>query len=485
MTELTQWFGEHQQWIMLAIALLAFFESLALVGIIIPGVALLFAIAVAAGSASVNIWGVLIAGFLGAILGDGLSFLLGRYSHEKIIQLPPFNKHPEWITRGEAFFQKYGIASIVIGRFIGPIRPVMPLVAGMLEMPAIRFYSINILSAFAWSPFYLLPGYFIGAAAESQQLVQQQHFFLLAGLLLTPWLISLCLSLLQKQLRYRSHDYPHDHSHSHSHSNNNQLNTAILLFIISAILLLCTYLLTKNGYFTLINTWGLKTFIALHLPILDSFFIAVTLLGYWMPMAIWATAITLSLMLQRHYALAATWISATLIGQISISWLKNTTAFIRPTVVQQPPTSFSFPSGHTAIIIVFMGTLLLLARNNLSAQTYKRGVLISAAVCVLVACSRLYLGVHWISDIVAGTCLGVMILTLFYGLLHQKNIRPYTEKSASPRSLVIASGVGIFCAYIFAVIPSFDINKTHYRLLETSSQIETPSQNISETNKNG
>ncbi len=471
MTELTQWFGEHQQWIMLAIALLAFFESLALVGIIIPGVALLFAAAIAAGSASINIWGVLTAGFLGAILGDGLSYLLGRYSHEKIIQLPPFNKHPDWITKGEDFFKKYGIASIIIGRFIGPIRPVMPLVAGMLEMPAIRFYSINILSALAWSPFYLLPGYFIGAAAENQQLVQQQHFFLLAGLLLTPWLISTCLSMYQKRL--------HTLLHSRSHSGNLRLHTAILLFATSTSLLLCTYLLTKNGYFTSIDTWGLKTFTALHLPALDSFFIAITLLGYWMPMAIWATTITLSLFLQRHYALTAIWISAALMGQLSISWLKNVIAFTRPAIVQQPPASLSFPSGHTAIIIVFMGMLLLFARNNLSAQTYKRGIWASTTICVLVACSRLYLGVHWVSDIVAGTFLGIMILSLFYGLLQQKNIRPYTQKSASPKSLVIASGVGIFCAYLFAVIPSFDINKTHYQLLET------PSRSIPEANNDG
>ena len=469
MTELTQWFGEHQQWIMLTIALLAFFESLALVGIIIPGVALLFATAIAAGSASINVWGVLIAGFLGATLGDGLSFLLGRYSHEKIIQLPPFNKHPEWITRGERFFEKYGIASIIIGRFIGPIRPVMPLVAGMLEMPAIRFYSINILSALAWSPFYLLPGYFIGAAAETQQFAQQQHLFLLAGLLLTPWLISTCLFMYQKRLYNRLH----------SNNDNQRLHTAFLFLTTSTILLLCTYLLTKNGYFTSINTWGLKTFTALHLPILDSFFIAVTLLGYWMPMAIWAATITLSLLLQRHYALAVTWISAILMGQFSITWLKNTTVFTRPEIVQQPPASYSFPSGHTAIIIVFMGMLLLLARNNLPVQTYKRGILASTAICVLVACSRLYLGVHWVSDIVAGTCLGVMIVSLFYGLLQQKNIRPYTQKSASPKSLVIASGAGILCAYIFSVIPSFDINKTHYQLLEV------PSRNISEVNNGG
>lgn len=448
MTELTQWFSEHQQWILLATCLLAFFESLALVGIVIPGVALLFATSVAAGSASINIWEVLTAGFIGAICGDGISFLLGRYSHETITQLPPFNKHPEWIRKGEDFFQKHGIASIIIGRFIGPVRPVMPLVAGMLEMPAARFFSVNITSALVWSPFYLLPGYIIGAAAENQQLVQQHHFFLLCGLIGIPWLISTCLlycrSRLQNQLQRQK--------------------ASILVFSLAAMTFLATYILTISGYLQSIDSWGLNTLTALRLPFIDTFFIAITLLGYWMPMAIWCGAITLTLIFQRHFTLTAIWIGAVLMGQFSISWLKNATALARPAIVEHPPASYSFPSGHTAITIVFMGTLLLLVRNNLSVQGYRIGLIVCSAVCTLVACSRLYLGVHWISDIIAGICLGLMILAAVYGLLQQQARQIPPPKSASPKSLIFATCAGILCAYTFSVIPSFDDNRKHYQL---------------------
>lgn len=460
MTELTQWLGEHQSWILLATCLLAFFESLALVGIVIPGVALLFATAAAAGSASVNLWQVLAAGFIGAVLGDGLSFLLGRHFHEKITRLPPFNKHPEWITKGELFFEKYGIASIVIGRFIGPIRPVMPLVAGMLEMPASRFYGINIVSALAWSPFYLLPGYFIGATTESQHIFQQQHFLLIAGILLLSWLTGLALIKIRGITQHTLHE----------HHQHNQHNSAAVVFVIAILLFIATYLATRQGWLDAFNTYALQQFTSTRLPILDYFFVAVTSLGYWLPMAMWATSISIVLIFQRKFIPAVIWVSAALTGQASISWLKKTAAITRPDITLQPPTSFAFPSGHTAITIVFLGTLILLARNSLSQQAYRRSIFICCFICILVATSRLYLGVHWVSDIIAGTCLGTMIVAGLYWLVHRlsatTNAFTLSNTTAPASSLLIATVVGIACGYLFVIVPEFSDNLKRYQLTE-------------------
>ncbi len=83
------------------------------------------------------------------------------------MNVPPFSTHPHWITDGERFFAKYGAIGILIGRFFGPLRAVMPFVAGFLEMPTLKFLIIDLISALAWSPFYLLPGYFVGAKMPS------------------------------------------------------------------------------------------------------------------------------------------------------------------------------------------------------------------------------------------------------------------------------------------------------------------------------
>ena len=172
---LVRWLGEHQDWILISIALISFLESLAIVGIVVPGVALLFAAGTAAGSTGLDPVWVLFAAFCGAVAGDGLSFLLGYRYHGKIRQIPPFRTRPEWIEKGERFFRKYGLMGIVIGRFVGPIRPVMPLVAGFMQMKPTSFITVNMLSAIAWAPFYLMPGYLVGASLEAEGALSGRH----------------------------------------------------------------------------------------------------------------------------------------------------------------------------------------------------------------------------------------------------------------------------------------------------------------------
>lgn len=162
-----QWMAAHRQWLTPLIAGIAFLESFALVGLIMPGILLLYMAAFLAGSGGLPIGVVLLSACLGAIAGDSSSYLIGRYFHRHLPHIRPFSLHREWLEKGERFFHEYGGLSIVIGRFIGPIRPIMPLVAGALLMPRWLFFSLNISSAVLWAPFYMLPGYFAGAAIDS------------------------------------------------------------------------------------------------------------------------------------------------------------------------------------------------------------------------------------------------------------------------------------------------------------------------------
>lgn len=164
--ELIAWLGTHTRWLGLAIFLIALIESLAVAGLVVPGVVLLFAATALAGGGDLSIIGALAWAFSGAVCGDLLSFALGRWFHQDIRRLRIFARHPQWIDRGESFFRRYGIYSIVLGRFIGPIRPIIPMVAGMFDMPVWRFLLVNILSALAWAPVYVLPGYLAGSAVR-------------------------------------------------------------------------------------------------------------------------------------------------------------------------------------------------------------------------------------------------------------------------------------------------------------------------------
>lgn len=155
-----------QSGVLLALALLACAESLAVIGIVVPGVALLTLLAALASEQSIPLIWVLLAGFIGAVVGDGLSYGLGYWFRDRIHQWPGFRTHPQWLTQSTAFIHKYGAVSVVMGRFIGPIRPFIPVAAGLFRMPPQHFYLLNILSAAVWSPLYLLPGFLTGKVLD-------------------------------------------------------------------------------------------------------------------------------------------------------------------------------------------------------------------------------------------------------------------------------------------------------------------------------
>jgi membrane protein DedA with SNARE-associated domain len=98
-----------------------------------------------------------IAGVAGAVLGDSISFWLGQKFGPVLPRLWPFRSHPDLLTRGIVFFERYGGSSVFVGRFIGPLRAVVPLAAGMMHMPTARFYAANILSAVVWAPALVFP----------------------------------------------------------------------------------------------------------------------------------------------------------------------------------------------------------------------------------------------------------------------------------------------------------------------------------------
>lgn len=161
--DLVELLAAHPAWVGTTVLIIAFVESFAIAGVIVPGVALLAMTAFAAGSGALGLGATLAFAFLGAVLGDGSSFLIGR-RFGPALRARPFFSRRDWITRGERFFAIHGIAGIILGRFVGPVRPVMPLIAGMLGMRASLFFSVDLASAVFWAPAYILPGYLLGAS---------------------------------------------------------------------------------------------------------------------------------------------------------------------------------------------------------------------------------------------------------------------------------------------------------------------------------
>ncbi|NUF26611.1 membrane protein DedA, SNARE-associated domain [Gilliamella bombicola] len=155
-----QFIEHHQVWTLPIIFLLSFGESLAVISLFVPATAILLGVGALVGSGTISFVPVFISASIGAVFGDLLSYWLGKHYHQQVIASWPLNKHPKLVYRAERFFDNYGTLGVFIGRFFGPLRAIVPLIAGTMHMPAIKFNVANIASAPIWAFALLAPGAF-------------------------------------------------------------------------------------------------------------------------------------------------------------------------------------------------------------------------------------------------------------------------------------------------------------------------------------
>jgi membrane protein DedA with SNARE-associated domain len=195
--QIVTYIAAHPQMAIFIIGVTAFGESFAFLSLLFPGTTILIAAGALVKAHAVDPVSAVVAGSIGAILGDMISFWIGRRFGAVIPGIWPFRKHPDALAQGIDFFRRYGWASVFIGRFFGPLRAVIPIAAGMLKMPALPFYVANILSAIIWAPALLFSGFLISTAASSGWDIEDKLFvFLVVSALAVA--ISLALRRLFK-----------------------------------------------------------------------------------------------------------------------------------------------------------------------------------------------------------------------------------------------------------------------------------------------
>lgn len=148
----------NQGWAGPIVFVLAFAESLAFLSLLAPATVMLVGIGGLIGASGLDFWPIWFSAVLGAGLGDWVSYAFGVHYKERVKTWWPFSKHPEMIPRGEKFMRKYGAAGVFIGRFFGPLRAVVPMVAGICGVRALPFQCANWLSALVWAAGLLGPG---------------------------------------------------------------------------------------------------------------------------------------------------------------------------------------------------------------------------------------------------------------------------------------------------------------------------------------
>ncbi|QSP96195.1 bifunctional DedA family/phosphatase PAP2 family protein [Marinobacter salinisoli] len=426
LSELSAWLSLHPGWLALALFMTAFVESLAIAGVIVPGVAILFAFAALAGKTGMPIAEALAWAGLGAIAGDVLSFAIGRKLQGRLDAVWPFSRYPYLIAKGESFFLRHGGKSVVIGRFVGPVRPVIPLVAGTLSMPWRRFLTFNIFSAIGWAPVYILPGFLVGSALASE-IKPPAHFYPVMGISLAVVAL-VYLLIIQFQLRLtdggRLYHWlegkmaGYDATHrfwrlytNHRPARAGEFPLASLIMAVGALGLLIIWgqLATQTDVLSPFDEQALLWFQQLRQPLFDGPAITATLLGDTPVLLAGAALACLTLAFRGYYA-AALHITGAAVLTFALVWLaKSTLGVVRPDTVVSPPGSGAFPSGHSTGITVF--TLLLASFVAAESKPGKRWQVYTLCSLPLipVALSRLYLGVHWFTDAVGGILLGLAI----------------------------------------------------------------------------
>ena len=156
--QLVDFVKAHQVWAAPIVFALCFAESLAFISLLIPAWAALVAIGTLIAAGGLNFWPIWVAGAVGAACGDWLSYWIGLKLENRVYHIWPLSKNPDLIPMGENFVKKWGVLAIVIGRFSGPLRASVPLVAGVFAMPYWRFQIANFASAFLWAAVLLTLG---------------------------------------------------------------------------------------------------------------------------------------------------------------------------------------------------------------------------------------------------------------------------------------------------------------------------------------
>ena len=230
---LTNWISLNPDWALFIVFGIAFIESLAVIGLLMPGWLLLVGVGVLIGTGNIDFYLASIFCFAGAVLGEYISFMVGVHYQEQVHHWPIFKRHPGWLEKTEHFFLRYGVASIALGRFVGPVRAFVPLIAGMSAMPVMRFQITNWLSAMVWAPAYLIPGVILGASVQIDSSVR---WFLLANIVaivISGWLAASYLknSWLIRHPDNKNTEYDHRHVVM-------KMLLATLVFIVAIIYLL-------------------------------------------------------------------------------------------------------------------------------------------------------------------------------------------------------------------------------------------------------
>ena len=427
------WISAHPVLAGAVIFLIAFCDAVIVLGAIVPALPLLFAVGVFIGLGQISGPYAVACAALGAFAGDGISYWIGRRWGDRLRGVWPFSRYPQLLDRGETMFRRNAFKSILVARYVGAIRPFVPAIAGMMDMPAMRYMQASAIASISWAVLFLAPGWVLGEAYDAVAAVAGRLVLVLAlvGVLMgVVWAIVLygyrwsaarmdswLASLLQWSQRH-----PTLGRYSVSVFDP-QRRESVPLAMLALMLLLLGW-----GWFALLTVVVAhgeplsldlavhQAMLALRNPLADYPMAALASLGAWQVL-LPPTLVTMGyLVWRRRWMAAAHWLAALAFGLALTRLLGATVDVVRP---PDASSGFGFPSVSVTMATITFGFFAVLIARELPGRTRVWPYLLSGIIVSLIGFARLYLGAHWLSDVVGGMLFGMFWL-LVLGIAYRR-----------------------------------------------------------------
>lgn len=445
--ELLNWLNANPGWGIAIVFLVSFFESLVLIGILLPGIVILFGIGALIGFGLLEMVPVWAAASSGAFLGDGLSYALGHRFRGHLLEVWPFSRYPGLMERGTRFFHAHGSKSVLAGRFIGPLRPIIPAVGGMMGMKPSRFLAVDTLACVTWAPSFLVPGMLFGAslevASEYTGRLAVMLVILLAALWTTWWLIrAIYEPLAGHSARWLRHAIRWSRRHPVlgrvlspvlSASRGEVLSVTmlgVLLVLLFWGVIMVLFLSPFSEQPRLLDQAVQELALSLRNHLADPFMVALDQLSRW-PVSIFsATALLLWLLGAGRRSAAVHWLIA-IGGGALLHLLLSLGLRAAPQVMEIAGESLRSPSAAMSLATVTLTFFAVMEAGELPRKHRQWPYLVAALLMMLLALARLYLGREWLSGALMGMTMGLLWTAIVGIAYRQRTSRHFSGTTAS------------------------------------------------------
>ncbi len=491
------------------IGLMAFGEAFALTSVFSPGTVVVVLGGALAAQGLYDLFDMMWFVAIGTILGSQASFWLGtrgeRLFGEDRAILSTTN-----LERGQRFFAKYGGASILIGHFLGPLRPIAPVIAGLSGMGGRRFLLWNVAGGAAYAIALVSVGYFFGTALTIfGPTITRVGLFagaVLAAMVALWFVISRlrpgwpCAVSVLRSVVIAIRNNPDLQATGARHPKVFRFLAARLspktfrglpttLLGLTFIYFLGLYAelsfeVVGRGAIVEADTRLSNLLYAFRDDTMIRFFSIVTAFGQWRAIAVMAIAATALLWVwNRRAYIPALWLL--LAGnQITVTLLKLAFSRARSDLAVYAERSYSFPSGHSAAIAAFSCFVTyVLIRERVGRDIV--WLLLCASAVFLVGLSRLYLDEHYLSDVLNGYVVGVLwaIIGIFLAEHRMRTLdRPATPTTSPGRLRWITAGVVTVAVATLALAVATSPQTSRVVAPRTDVQLDT---SVAQTLKEG